>query len=97
MSLFLLFLSSFLVVFLLVFQQLNVSRRHYGLAAITSVAITLTQFIVVKGMASGGAPEMVFMSAGAVLGVLTSMASHDRLFRWRAARLTAKTAIEGKV
>jgi len=78
----LLFLSSFSVVFLLVFQQMNVHIRHYWLAAITSVAITQAQFIVVRGFVSDGSLVNIAMTAGGVLGVLSAMASHDRLTHW---------------
>jgi Kef-type K+ transport system membrane component KefB len=91
----LLFLSSFSVVFLLVFQQMNVHIRHYWLAALTSIAITQAQFIVVKGFVSDGLLVNIAMTAGGVLGVLSSMASHDRLTRWYADRQkTNESAME---
>ena len=39
-----LMVSAFATVFLLVFQQQNVTHRQYGLAALTSALITITQF-----------------------------------------------------
>jgi len=59
----LLFLSSFSVVFLLVFQQMNVQMRSHKLASITSVFITLSQVVVFKGLAFGGVPEVAAMAA----------------------------------
>ncbi|MEN8131702.1 MAG: hypothetical protein ABFS45_16245 [Pseudomonadota bacterium] len=77
-----LFFSAFATVFLLVFQQQNVIYRQYALAAFTSALITITQFAVIKGVADGDLLDMVSMIAGGMLGVLTSMKSHESLIRW---------------
>ena len=78
----LLFLSSFSVVFLLVFQQMNVQMRAFKLASATSVLITLSQVVVFKGLAFGGAVEVAAMAVGGVLGVNTSMLSHGKMVKW---------------
>lgn len=79
-----LFLSSFFTVFLLVFQQQNVIHRRYLWASTTSVAITVAQFILIKSVSSGEMTEMLYMSAGGVLGVLSSMYIHPLLIRGKA-------------
>jgi hypothetical protein len=78
----LLFFSAYATVFLLVFQQQNVIHRQFIWAGVTSVLITISQFVVVKGIASGGLSEMLLMSIGGVLGVLSSMLLHERLLNW---------------
>lgn len=78
----LLFFSAYATVFLLVFQQQNVIHRQFVWAGLTSVLITVSQFVVIKGIASGGVLEMVTMAAGGVLGVLSSMLLHKRLLGW---------------
>jgi glycopeptide antibiotics resistance protein len=77
-----LLVSAFATVFLLVFQQQNVTHKQYGLAAVTSVLITITQFIVIKGVSSGDYTDMLYMAIGGVFGVLTSMKSHEWMITW---------------
>jgi len=77
-----LLLSAFATVFLLVFQQQNVIHRQYALAALTSALITITQFVVIKGIADGTLIDMAYMTVGGILGVLTSMKSHEGMTRW---------------
>jgi glycopeptide antibiotics resistance protein len=76
-----LFISSFLTVFLLVFQQQNVVHRRFGWASTTSVAITVSQFVLIKAVAGSGLADVVFMASGGVLGVLSSMFFHPILMR----------------
>jgi hypothetical protein len=74
--------SAFVAVFLLVFQQQNVTHRQYKLAALTSALITVSQYFVIKGVATGGLIEMAFMIIGGMLGVLTSMKAHENMIKW---------------
>ena len=75
--------SSFATVFLLVFQQQNVIHKKYLWAALTSVGITLSQVLVIQGVASGNSPgEIVALASGGVAGVLLSMFMHGRIVRW---------------
>jgi glycopeptide antibiotics resistance protein len=91
----LLLFSAFATVFLLVFQQQNVTHRKYGLAAVTSALITVSQFIVIKGVSSGDLVDLGFMVVGGVLGVLASMKSHEWMIAWfekkRSVRVEAYT------
>lgn len=77
-----LFVSAFATVFLLVFQQQNVIYRQYLLATLTSALITATQFVVIKGAADGNLVDMVYMILGGMLGVLTSMKTHEAMVQW---------------
>ena len=69
--------SAFATVFLLVFQQQNVTHRQTGLAALTSALITITQFAVIKGVADGSLVDMAYMIVGGMLGVLATMKPHE--------------------
>lgn len=74
-----LFLSTFITVFLLGFQQQNVIGGHYWLAAGTSVAIAAAQYTMISGVASGG--DWWQMGIGGALGVTLSMFLHKRMMR----------------
>lgn len=77
-----LFIASFVVVFALGFQQLNVSGRHYLLAFLTSLVIgsaTLVQFKYLPGPTSP--LEIGAYLAGSALGIVTSMWAHPALVR----------------
>ncbi|WP_293649859.1 hypothetical protein [Thiolapillus sp.] len=75
--------SSFATVFLLVFQQQNVIHKKYLWAALTSAGITLSQVLVIRGVASSTSPsEIVALTIGGVTGVLLSMFLHSRIMGW---------------
>lgn len=77
-----LFLASFVVVFALGFQQLNVAGCHYVLAILTSAAIgtaTLVQFKYLPGPTSP--LEIAAYIVGSALGIVTSMWAHPALLR----------------
>ncbi|MGD2118088.1 MAG: hypothetical protein PVG66_07005 [Chromatiales bacterium] len=76
-----LFISSYLTVFLLVFQQQNVTHRRYLWATTTSIAITVSQFVLIKSVTASNSWEILFMACGGVLGVLSSMYLHPRLMK----------------
>ena len=87
--------SAFATVFLLVFQQQNVTHRQYGLAALTSALITITQFAVIKGVADGSLVDMAYMIVGGMAGVLVSMKTHEGMIRWFARKDTTGNPSEG--
>jgi hypothetical protein len=76
-----LFLASFLLVFLLGFQQLNVQHRKYFYSAITSIGIAATNYVLFKVLPAGGFEliQFLFFSAGGAAGVVSSMVVHDFL------------------
>jgi hypothetical protein len=72
-----LFLSTFFTVFLLGFQQQNVTHGHYWAAAGTSIAIAGAQYTMIDGVAHGG--NWMLMGIGGACGVTLSMWLHKRL------------------
>lgn len=74
-----LFGSAFAVVALLVFQQQNVSGRHYLLAALTSIAIGAVQIVLWRLIPSASWTEIFATLAGGPAGVLFLMLAHPRL------------------
>ena len=77
-----LFIASFLTVFLLVFQQQNVAHRRYILASTTSVAITVSQFALIKAVTASDASEVLIMAVGGVVGVVLSMFVHPKIMNF---------------
>lgn len=71
------FVSSFVVVFLLGLQSKNVNRSRYVAAAITSVGISVAQFVFVKYAANGHWLVMFVSAFGGALGIVTSIYVHD--------------------
>jgi len=61
---------------------MNVQMRSFKLASVTSIFITLSQVVVFKGLAFGGAVEVAAMAAGGVVGVNVSMLSHGKMVEW---------------
>lgn len=76
-----LFLASFLIVFLLGIQQLNVEHRKYLYSAITSVGITSANYFLFKKLPTSNFEivQFIFFSSGGALGVIASMYIHDKL------------------
>ena len=76
-----LFLASFVLVFLLGFQQLNIEHRRYLHSAVTSVGITAANYFLFKILPNGGIEvvQFLFFSCGGAIGVMSSMYIHDRL------------------
>lgn len=74
-----LFLTTFVGVFLLGFQQQNVQHGQYKLAAVTSSAIALTQYLMVTNVMISGWIGVVYMSVGGSMGITLSMYIHKRM------------------
>jgi len=75
-----LFLTTYVGVFLLGFQQQNVQHGHYKMAAITSSAIALTQYLMITNVVSSGWVGVAYMAIGGSMGITSSMYIHKR---WR--------------
>ncbi len=74
------FLAAFTTVFLLTFQHLNINRKLYLWAVITSIGISIGQYLVVVEIkADESSLSLFMMTAGGAIGVVTSMFSHERL------------------
>lgn len=80
MNIAIIFLSAFIVVFLLGFQSLNVQGRHKWLAVITSIGISIANYFLYKllpGSASN-VYEFLAYTSGGPFGILLSMYAHDK-------------------
>ena len=74
-----LFLITFVSVFLLGFQQQNVTHEKYYLAMITSFCIAFAQFTVYREAVTAGTFEWIYMGLGGALGIVASMIIHKKL------------------
>lgn len=80
MNAFLLFLSSFTIVFAIAFQQHNVHYRRYRLAAISAMAIDAMHLLLLKLGTTAGMAEMAAFLCGGPLGTLAAMWLNDKVF-----------------
>lgn len=80
MNAFLLFLSSFTIVFAFAFQQHNVHYRRYRLAVATALLIDALHLVLLKLGAAATVPEMMAFLIGGPLGTLAAMWLNDKLF-----------------
>lgn len=75
----LLFISSFFLVGLLGLQSKNVQHSRYYMAALTSVAISISNFVFVKVVTTGGYDTLLVTCLGGAMGIITAIYIHD----WR--------------
>ena len=75
----LLFTSSFILVGLLGIQSKNVQQSKYLMAAVTSIFISISQFIFVKIVASGNLYDLTVVCIGGALGIMLAIYAHDRM------------------
>ena len=78
-----LLIATFLTVFLLAFQQQNVTHGHYALAAGTSFLIATAQFAMIRGVSTGAPDDFILMGLGGAAGVTSSMLAHRRWVKRR--------------
>jgi len=74
-----LFLASFFLVGLLGLQSKNVQNSQYFMAALTSMAISISNFIFVKSIAFGGYNTLYILMAGGACGICCAIYIHDHL------------------
>lgn len=79
-----LFISAFVTVFLLGFQQQNVIGKHYIAAAITSFGIGTAQIILWKTIPGADTLEVIATLAGGPCGILAAMHLHPRIMARKA-------------
>ena len=81
----LLFLSSFLIVFLLGLQSKNVNGNHYLLAALTSAGIGICNFYVIRSVPAQQLTWQAFLGyvSGGPVGIVLSMWIHDKFVKKR--------------
>lgn len=82
MTALLVFASTFLAVFTLGLQSLNVNQGERLLASVTSLAIGSGHILLYKVMPNSGLPEYLAYYAGGVAGINASMSAHPFLKRW---------------
>jgi hypothetical protein len=71
-------------VFLLGFQQQNVSGRHYLAAFVTSVGIGGAQIFLWRLVPSAGPTEIIATLAGGPCGIVAAMWAHPKMAAmWR--------------
>jgi hypothetical protein len=93
------FASTFLSVFALGLQSLNVNQGHYLAAALTSVLISTGHVALYKYMPEAQLEQLAAYYTGAIAGILSSMWFHRRFkdwwTRWRGARRLRKALRRG--
>jgi len=77
-----LFGSTFVLVFALGAQSLNVNNGHYAAAALTSLAIGAGQMVLFKLAPDASVTEVAAFMLGGPFGITASMWAHPRLARW---------------
>jgi len=74
-----LFCSTFVLVFALGLQSLNVNNGHYWAAAFTSLFIGCSQIVLFKLAPDANWSEMLAFVSGGPFGIIGSMWAHPRL------------------
>lgn len=82
----LVFASTFIAVFFLGLQSLNVNQGQHLAASVTSIFISLGHIALYKYMPTGGAIELAGYFTGGVLGINAGMWFHPRAKAWFTAR-----------
>jgi hypothetical protein len=77
MSYVLLFFAAFFMVGLLGLQSKNVQHSRYLAAAMTSMGISLSNYIFVKFVAVGGLDTLLIVMVGGASGIITAIYAHD--------------------
>jgi hypothetical protein len=81
-----LFISTYILVFALGLQSLNVNNGHYILAALTSFVIGAGQMVLYKLAPNASWSEIAAYLSGGPFGITSAMWAHPRLARLLARR-----------
>lgn len=84
MTTLLIFASTFITVFALGFQSLNVNGGHYRAAFLNSFLIGAGNLAILKIVPDANAIQMLAYLAGGPLGIIASMWAHKRTIGKRA-------------
>jgi hypothetical protein len=87
------FAATFISVFTLGLQSLNVNGRHYLAAACTSLFIGGGHLLLYRFMPSAAAPEILSYLVGGVTGITSSIWCHDRAKAWLQKRRDARAMV----
>ncbi|MFA5941389.1 MAG: hypothetical protein WC809_18710 [Sinimarinibacterium sp.] len=90
-----LFISTFVTVFALGLQSLNVNGGHQRAAFFTSFLIGAGNLVVLKYVPGGDIGEAIAYLAGGPVGIVASMHFHRRTIGRRRAREAAESQIRG--
>lgn len=74
----LIFSSTFILVFALGFQSLNVNNGHYRAAFMTSFAISISNLVLFKTLPQADVMQVSAYLLGGPFGIVTSMWAHRR-------------------
>ena len=77
-----LFLSAFVSVFALVFQQQNVIHRHFIAGAFTSLVIGAALIYQWRAIPSADISEIAATLLGGPVGFVGSLWGHPKIMRW---------------
>ena len=72
-----LFFAAFFMVGLLGLQSKNVQHSRYLAAAMTSMGISLSNYIFVKSVAMGGIDTLLIVMVGGASGIMAAIYAHD--------------------
>lgn len=78
---FLIFISTFVLVFCLGFQSLNVNNGHYKAAFLTSFSIGLTNIVLFKTLPQSDTWEIAAYLFGGPFGIVGSMWAHQKFMK----------------
>lgn len=78
----LIFLSTYIAVFFLGLQSLNVNQGHYLAAAVTSFFISTGHIMLYRFMPQSGAADLVGYYLGGIAGITTSIWFHKKAKAW---------------
>lgn len=91
----LLFLSTYIAVFALGFQSLNVNNGHEKTAFVTSMVISAMNLAILKYTPNASPVEMVGYMLGGPLGIVSSMRVHRWIFGKRQKMVAARNVEAG--
>lgn len=73
----LIFIAGFIYVFLLGFQQQNITHEHHGKSVLTSFGLSAATFYLVQGlMANDAATFILWYGSGSAIGASLSIVAH---------------------
>lgn len=75
------FCSTFILVFALGFQSLNVNNGHYIAAFMTSFAIGLGNLVLFKTLPQADIWQILAYLTGGPFGIIASMWAHERIMK----------------
>jgi hypothetical protein len=87
MTALIIFGSTFILVFALGFQSLNVNNGHYKAAFFTSFAIALSNLILLKTVPQANWLEIAAYLTSGPFAIITSMWAHKRLVKQKATKV----------